>query len=472
MKKIIIPFTMLLFCVHTNAQLAFTNSGNMQIHAGTSIAGFGNFTNTSSGVLINNGTLYVKDTIANNQTSMAIGTGTLHFNGSSAQVLTGTQPFRTLNLVSNNAAGIKLNTNLSVSGAHTYSGGIITTSTTPNYLVYEAGSTYSGDGDARHVNGWVKKFGSTNFIFPVGNGTVERTIALSSLSGASEFNVTYLPTTPNKTQLQFPIREVDKWEYWPIGKVSGGTASVTMNWNFAKVYFPNYIIADIVTGGYNGSVWASNGGTASGNSTTTGTITSSSISNFNLFTFASKSYVLPLALIDFTAKRQDKYTLINWSTEKEFNVAHFNVERSDDGVSFYNIARVTGRNSGKTEQYSARDNAPIRRIAYYRLRITDQDGSENFSRIIAVTDDRTSDELLLLTNPVQNKITLLASSSLSGEFSYQLSMMNGQLVQHGSLLIRYGGQYDIILNGKLQKGTYSLKVTNLQQSFYYKIIVL
>src|SRR4051812_23090287 len=171
MKKIIIQTILLSLGIYTNAQDAFTNNGNLQVHTGASMAGFGAFTNVSTGTLINNGSLYIKGNITNDQASMSAGAGTLYLNGSSAQTVNGSQTFKTLDFVSNNNAGITLNTNLSVSGAHTFTSGVITTSATPNYLVYEAGSSYSGNADARHVNGWVKKIGSTNFIFPVGNGT-------------------------------------------------------------------------------------------------------------------------------------------------------------------------------------------------------------------------------------------------------------------------------------------------------------
>ncbi|MBA2745124.1 MAG: hypothetical protein H0U44_02760, partial [Flavisolibacter sp.] len=300
-----------VFCPFTRAQIDLQNSGTLFITSGTDTLFInGNLTNTSAAALINNGRLYIKKNLINNQSSMSAGTGTLYLNGTVAQSVSGGQLFKTYNLVSNNTAGITLNNNLSVSNVHTYTAGIITTSVTPNYLIYESGSSYAGNGDTRHVNGWVKKIGSTDFVFPVGNGTVERTVAINSLSASSEFNAKYLTTTPNPYQTLYPIIDVNKNEYWSIGKTSGGSATVTMNWDYSKVYFPNWIVPDIVTAGYNGTDWADNGGVASGDAATTGTITSNSISSFNLFTLGSKSYVLPLTLLNFTASRQGSFTQV------------------------------------------------------------------------------------------------------------------------------------------------------------------
>jgi hypothetical protein len=475
MKKILFLPLLTAAAYFADAQVAATNTGTLYISNSTSILhAESDFTNTSTGLFTNNGHFYVRGNLSNNEVSMAIGSGTLYLNGSSAQGLNGTQPFRTYNFISNNAAGITLNNNLSISGAHTFTNGIITTSSTPNYLVYEAGSSYSGSGDSRHVNGWVKKFGNTDFIFPVGNGTVERTVLLSNLSSTSEFNGRYYSTTPpNNYSVQIPLRDIDDWEYWPITKVSGGTALVTLNWDYSKIYFPNWILPDIEVAGYNGSVWIANGvaGTASGNVTTTGTITSNALSSFNLFTFGSRSWILPVTLTSFTAFRNDDHSVIEWLTQKEINLSHYIVERSDNGSSFYAIGKVNARSSGNPETYQTKDHSPIQKIAYYRLRILDQDGRETLSKIVAVSGN-TSNGLQLLTNPVHSRITLLATQQLRGEFNYQLTTVNGQLVQQGTINILSGAQHQIALSGQVKAGSYLLVVSNNSQTFQYKILVL
>jgi hypothetical protein len=472
MKKIITPVILLLFSVFANGQQAFTNNGNLQIHPGGAVSGLGNFTNTSSGALVNNGSLYIAGTVTNDQASMAIGTGTLYLNGSVAQVVNGTQPFKTWHLNTNNTGGITLNNNLSVSGVHTFTNGMVITSSTPNYLIYEAGSSYTGDGDTRHVNGWVKKIGTTNFIFPVGNATYERTIALNSLSISGEFNVKYLNTTPNSYSYQVPVWDVNESEYWSIGKITGGSATVAMNWNNSKVYFPNWIVSDILVAGYNGTLWTNNGGagTASGTAATTGTVNSSSISSFNLFALGSRSFILPLRLVNFTATRPGNYTLIGWKTANEYNMDHYTVERSDDGTSFYPIAQQAPRNSGNTEQYDSRDYAPIQHIAYYRLRFKEVNGHENLSNIIAVTT-ATGNNLTLLANPVHDKVILIATLSLNGVFNYTITAINGQLTQQGKLSIQNGGSYEFGLKGNIIPGTYTLEVSNGLESFRYKLTV-
>ncbi|RYF83844.1 MAG: hypothetical protein EON98_09900, partial [Chitinophagaceae bacterium] len=140
MKKIFIAFSV-LFCLNSSAQQAITNAGSLKVHAGAQLSFFGSFTNTATASLANNGSLYAKRDVLSQQPAMNAGSGTLYFNGSVLQTVSGTQAFKTYNLVTNNASAVVLNTDLVVSGVHTFTNGLITTSATPAYLVYEAGSS-------------------------------------------------------------------------------------------------------------------------------------------------------------------------------------------------------------------------------------------------------------------------------------------------------------------------------------------
>jgi hypothetical protein len=472
MKRIILPAILSAVCVYANAQDAFRNNGNLRIHSGGSFSARGSFTNASTAVLVNNGNLYIGGSVTNSEASMSAGTGTLYLNGSSAQGINGTQVFRTFNLNSNNTAGITINNNLHVSGAHAFTSGLIATSATPNYLIYEAGSSHSGSSDAAHVNGWVKKNGNTDFVFPVGNASYLRSIALTGLSASSEFDVRYSLTTPNTSQIQDPVKNMDPNEYWTVSRVSGGSASVAMNWDHTKVPIPNWHLSNITVATRTGSVWTDGGGTATGSVTGTGTITSSSQSAFNLFSFGSKGFPVPLTLIKFTAAWQGSYTRIDWITTSEQNVSHFIVERSDDGVNFYSVGRVSARNSGNLENYFLNDTRSINGSAWYRLRSVDLDTKESLSKIVRVKLSGSDEELILVTNPVKNKIVLRAGKDLGGNFHYGIYQLQGQVVQQGSLIIRSGETHELMLNVQPPPGTYLLRVTNGTQKFEYKLVQL
>ena len=465
MKTIIAILSILFINNSLLAQVAVQNNGITYISSSTDTFFVnGSFTNASGAALTNNGRLYVKQDITNNQSSMATGTGTLYLNSSSAQSINGTQVFKTYDLVTNNASGITLNNNLSVSGTHTYTAGMITTSSTPNYMIYESGSSYSGSSDTRHVNGWVKKIGSTNFTFPVGNATYERNIALTNLTASSEFNIRHNgAVTPNYTSLYNPLVIVDTSEYWTINKISGSAAQVTMNWDVSKIPFPVLSLSDIRAAYYDGTFWTSIGGSASGSVLTTGLVTSNSVSAFNTdFVIGSISYVLPLKIINFTAGRMNDYTKINWTIGNELNVDHYELERSDDGINFYTISNHLPFNRNGTEFYSYEDRKILKGTAYYRLKINNLSTQVNYSKTVKISENNTSKDFYVITNPVDDHIDIYASDAVTGIYNYTITNTAGQIMQTGMLDIKYGGTYFIKLKPVFSSGAYLLVVRNTE----------
>ena len=473
MKKIIISIFVLFICATAFSQQAFTNSGNLQLHTGASISGVGDFTNSSSGVLVNNGSLYVRGNITNDQSSMSTGTGTFYLNGTSAQSVNGAQTFKTNNLVTNNSAGITLNNNLSLSGTHTFTAGLIASSITPNYLVYEAGASYTGINDSRHVTGWVKKIGNTDFIFPVGDNTYERTVAISSLSASSEINCRYYTPTQNVFNLTSPLVSVKTNEYWQIDKISGGTARIILNWNHAKVPMNNVLLTDILVAHYTGGNWTDAGGSpgATGNVTTTGSVTSNAVSTFSPFTFGYKSFPLPLKLISFTAERRTGISYLRWVTDNEQQVSHFEIQRSYDGRNYSIIGNTAARNSGTQEHYNFQDISALRGFAYYRIRSVDVDGKFSYTRIAVVSETDVQANSFVVLNPARNAITILNKTGEDGVFDYRLFNSAGQLMLRGNVTMTNNAATVLPLPSHTASGIYILEMSNENIKFRQRVLV-
>lgn len=462
-----ISFLLLGYSV-THAQVQ--NTGRIHISGAADVLYISNaFTNANTATLTNNGQLHLLQGLTNNE-SMTVGTGTLYLSGSSNQSIAGSQPFRTNNLIINNSAGVTLNNNLHVSNTHTFTTGIITTSATPNYMVYESGSSHSGSGDNRHVNGWVKKIGSTDFAFPVGNGTVVRPVSLTNISASSEFNVRHNTVTPNTANMQSPIINVDGSEYWTINRVTGGNARVLMNWNHSKIAFPGYVVADIRAVYYNVSQWTNQGGTASGTISTTGTITSNVMSAFGNFTFGSISAVLPVHFLSINGKAEKSFNTISWKTAEEYNVHHYEIMRSADGTNFVTIGTVDAKNIAGTSSYAFDDKNPLDK-AWYRVKNVDIDGKSAYTSIILLSRSGDNNGLTLVNSIVDNIIYLKADGTNKDNYQYQVMNMSGQIVQKGQINIQQQRLIAINIDQKLSAGMYLLNIFNNTAKLQEKIIV-
>jgi hypothetical protein len=470
MRRIFLSAIPLLSSVIVHAQAAMTNTGNLRIHTGANIAAFGSMRNTSTAALVNDGTFYISGNVTNDEAAMSPGTGTVHLNGTTLQSINGTQAFKVYNLTTNNSAGFTLDNDISVTAAHTFTSGLITSSATPNYLVYENGATHSGSSDNAHINGWVRKIGSTNFTFPVGNATFLRPIAISNLSASSVFNAQYAGVTSNTSNVAAPLVAVDPYEYWLVNQVSGGTAQIDMSWDFSKVTFPQYPLTSIRAASYAGGFWTNQGGSATGDVTTTGSITSSSVGTFGAFTFGSLNMSLPLNFIGITATRKNNYSIVKWNTEEEFDVDHLEVERKDSrNTTFFFIASVPAKN-GLINQYEIEDHLPLDGIAFYRVKSVDRDGKYSYSKIVAVTD-KGYGAMAVINNPARNTIFISVNAVPKGNYNYELIDASGKIIQTGNIRLEGQTVIDIPLSVKTIKGFYLIRVRNSLFAFADKVII-
>ena len=92
--------------------------------------------------------------------------------------------------------------------------------------------------------------------------------------------------------------------------------------------------------------------------------------------------VLPVDLLSFTGRTAGKTNELVWTTAGEEAFSHYTVERSNDGSgNWVSLGEVAGTGAAT---YRFTDAAPPARAAY-RLRMTDQDGTEARSDVIWLT---------------------------------------------------------------------------------------
>ena len=477
-KYLISSFFLLVCSAKMFAQTAVTNQGTLYISGASDIFYVsGSFDNQSTAATTNNGNLYLLGDLNNDQSSMATGTGTLLLQGTSAQNVTGSQPFNTYNLTSNNSNGITLNNDLSVSNSHTFSNGLITTSSS-NFLIYQSGATYSGDNDSKHVNGWVKKLGTQDFDFPVGNASIERKAGVRSLTATSEFQCHYYQNTPNINMHNGSLAIVDPNEYWYIDRNSGGSAKVYLTWDVSKVplNIGTALLSSMQIAHYKSSMWNGQNSTATtGNLLLSGSNTSGLLNSFSPFTFGSNINVLPVTYLYFTATPQDSKSKLDWATGSENANDHFEVQRSTDQQNWTYVTTVasSGQKTGGT--YNTFDNEPESGFNFYRIKQVNQDGSFSYSNIayckfdkgsLSASGDEEDEKVDLLnsTNSPSLRITTPGSWSVS-HYTLEIYNLSGQLVKNiESADVDGGGEQVMPIDlGYLERGMYVAVLSNTSQ---------
>lgn len=99
--------------------------------------------------------------------------------------------------------------------------------------------------------------------------------------------------------------------------------------------------------------------------------------------------VLPVTLINFTARRENKVAVLKWSTAGEQNSKGFEIEKSLDGRNWTRLGFVASQaiNGNSTEQliYSFADKVPLWQGGMYRLKQMDYDGAIEYSSIATIS---------------------------------------------------------------------------------------
>lgn len=186
------------------------------------------------------------------------------------------------------------------------------------------------------------------------------------------------------------------------------------------------------------------------------------LNNFTLmgttsnFTDASPSCVLlPVKFALFEGKVNNAAINLHWQTATEINNAGFDVERSSNGTSGWQvIGTVAGKgNSVQLNDYTFTDNNPLSGVNYYRLNQKDLDGNSSYSKIISVAFSSASTNRLYPTMAV-SKIHLDISDRSLIQTPYIIFDNNGKHVASG--IIRSAQQTIDVSN--LNKGIYFLKI--------------
>jgi Secretion system C-terminal sorting domain len=164
---------------------------------------------------------------------------------------------------------------------------------------------------------------------------------------------------------------------------------------------------------------------------------------------------LPVELVDFSAKNEEKTVLLQWQTASEVNADYFEVEHSTDGARFETIGSVKAAgNSTTLQRYQLRHEQPKAGLNYYRLRQVDLDGGVELSHIVSV--DRGADGgIRVFPNPVHayGRAAMHCGSTI-GNTTAQIFDATGRLIYSTPI-----AEGDNLLNiSNLNTGVYLVRV--------------
>jgi len=191
----------------------------------------------------------------------------------------------------------------------------------------------------------------------------------------------------------------------------------------------------------------------------------------NFLQFSSiNNILLPLNLYSFTGEKTGQTALLRWSIDEGDELLSFDVERSDDGVSYQPvgvIAASTGRYA-----YTFTDIFNSAEVVYYRIKIKNQQGNIAYSKVISLSGN---------LNGIRIYPTLISSNNLNLSTDRALpnavltinDMLGRQLIHRPLGNLARGQIISLYLNErKLQQGIYLVQLSSDRQPVKTERIIL
>ena len=382
------------------------------------------------------------------------------------------------------------NKNLTINGKATFTNGIINGNVT-----FGSNATISGVSRSSHVDGIVTKSGaanSTGFYFPTGsNGNLGKVVvtdgpatnvSVQYFCNPDGFGTNDLPRWWNAADMsgENPFNHVSNVEYWRISSNEAITANFVAVASAGMQHFnsetaeEDKIPTNIQMAFYDNKRWTNVGGSAFINDSTL-TITGAEIpasatrdisGNYTTFGSKSKSTVLPIELVSFTANCNGRSSIIEWTTATEKNNDFFVLERSNDAINFKEIARIAGAgNSIEPLNYVYTDYGIRSGDNYYRLVQVDYDGTSTASEIIVANcpaETLGEPDVLAFPNPFDDNLTLHFENFGNVQATVEVYDMLGRMVQTQKVNCSQN-DYEVVLRlAGLSDGTYNVRISTAE----------
>ena len=423
-------------------------------------------------------------------------TGTLEFNGTSAQTVSPNGVFNVNHVVVNNSSvgGVTINNDLSLSssGILTLIKGKLNTGSYKVIIQNTDPSSVNTGSSLSYINGNLRRYWASNtgvYNFPVGTSTAYRLAQIinNNLTGITYIDGFFTPTFSNSGSLD-PAKAVDGgtiyssiasegiWQLTPNTSPTSGSYSINLWFDGGGVNAFTGLIDNSFgplkrpNGSTSAFDWTALGGTLNAAGTIGRTVAGgyarrNNWTSFSQYAIGKSTFPLPVELIYFkaTCDKHNNKVLLEWETASEVQNNFFAIERSYDLVSYESIGIVQGSyNTNENRKYFFEDfNLSSAGLIYYRLNQVDFNGVVHVYNPIQVKCNVNDEESILIYNYVASDEIIIVLNGQKDGNKYVIKMFDN---------IGRESFYKEFVNDVLSEGVIRINKTELSKGLYYLTI--
>ena len=432
------------FIIAADAQLAVVRNGSIFTDA-----------NGKAGVI---NAIDAKIIINKSTTSATVNPGTLKFTpGSTLKDLT-------VNITTPTKDSINIANNILINNTLNLTKGIVVMAAGQTLELANA-ATVTGGSAASFVDGNVKSTLDANeaLLFPVGQNKQYSPVEITT-AVANDFTVKYNKQVYSNTMVNaatlatIPTYHISGTEHWLISQGIVGNADVKFYYNYPASGVIDAAVASIAH--FNGTDWDDIGRNTNGTDANGTFISKIGINNFSPFTFGGANGVLPIILENFTGTLNNNTATLSWKTGCEDAGDSFELQYSNNGISFDGIYNTTAFGNCNGNLYKYIHNNANANTNYYRLKMISPNGRITFSNIVILKAGKNNFETKIVSTNNNALLGLSITSPTTGKGIVQIINAQGQRILTKTIAYNNGYQINYINTALWSNGLYFVHFIN------------
>ena len=182
---------------------------------------------------------------------------------------------------------------------------------------------------------------------------------------------------------------------------------------------------------------------------------------------------LPVKLTSFQGNMINNKVNLQWAVAENENSDKFELQKSTDGINFNTAALVFSSEKAGTENYTYAEKMSTDKI-FYRLRMIDKAERVNYSNILMFQSTAitfSDNGIRIMNNPANEYLSFSFQLKNNQPAEVKIIDLTGRVQMKQILMGSHGtNNFNLQLNGALQKGMYILEVTAGADRFTEKFI--
>ena len=183
---------------------------------------------------------------------------------------------------------------------------------------------------------------------------------------------------------------------------------------------------------------------------------------------------LPIESSPLFAKIEDGNGKLYWSTYTELNNSGFEIQKSFDGLNWFNIGWIDGSAYSKQEIFYEFTDTDLReQVQYYRFAQIDLDATVSYSNTVALQPKRIliePDIISIYPNPIVGNQTLNIRAYIDNEYPVTIIIFNslGQAIFQEKFLINPSNNLVQLNIAAFNSGSYYILISSDDKTFHAK----